>query len=92
MKDTTDTNPDPTIDCQSLENFIIDFIDDNLPAREKMLFIKHIEECEHCDDYLKSYRKTIDLSKAALTDKKSDEKADIPEKMVEAILAATRKT
>ena len=91
MKDNTDTNQNQAIDCKSLETFIIDFLDDNLPAHEKRLFIKHIEECEHCDDYLKGYRKSISLSKAALAENKSDEKAEIPEKVIEAILAASRK-
>jgi len=89
LKHTTVTRKISEIDCKSLENFIIDFLEDNLPAHEKMMFQKHIGECKHCEDYLQGYRKSIELSKAALTGKTSDKVENIPDDMVAAILAAS---
>ena len=91
LKNLTDNDQCSAIDCKSLEKFVVEFLDDQLPAQTRTAFLKHIKECEHCDEYLQSYRKTINLSKAALTDNISAEKSEIPEKLVEAILAASRK-
>jgi len=92
LKDPTDNDHPSAIDCQSLESFVIDFLDDKLPEQTRLLFLKHIEECDHCDKYLQHYRQTIDLSKAALTENKLSETDKIPEELVEAILTASRKT
>ena len=89
MNDTSNTSSHATIDCKGLEKLIVDFLDDNLPMPQRMLFIEHIGECKHCEDYLQNYRQTIELSKAALSEGKFDEHQKIPDKMIEAIMAAS---
>ena len=79
------------INCKNLEKFIVDYLDDQLPAETKQIFTQHIEECEHCADYLRDFEKTISLSKSAFADD-SAKGEEIPEKLVDAILAASRKT
>jgi len=91
LKNSTENDQPSTIDCKSLEKFVVEFLDNQLPKDTRAAFLKHIEECKHCDEYLQSYRQTIELSKAALSDDSSGDKAGIPEELVEAILAANRK-
>ena len=90
MNNSTETDQTPEIDCKSLEEFIVDFLDEKLPTPTKQAFLKHIEECDNCNQYLQSYQQTISLSKAALTGTPSTSNAEIPEQLVEAILAAHR--
>ena len=95
MNDSTDNDQPPTIDCKSLEKFVVEFLDGQLPKETRLAFLEHIEECKHCEEYLQSYQQTIALSKAALIEgdgETSTAESAIPEKLVEAILAASRKT
>jgi len=54
-------------------------------------FLQHIEECEHCDAYLQGYKKTISLSKAAFAESESVEQNNMPEQLMNAILAVHNK-
>ena len=95
MNDSTDNDQPPTIDCKSLEKFVVEFLDGQLPKETRLAFLEHIEECKHCKEYLQSYRKSIDLSKAALNSNDTNatnQDGAIPDKLVEAIMAASRKT
>jgi len=95
LNNPTDNDQHPAIDCESLENFVVEFLDGQLPQETRQAFLKHIEECKHCKEYLQSYRKSIDLSKAALNGddtNAANQDGAIPDKLVEAIMAASRKT
>jgi len=92
LKKSTAKEQNHTVDCKSLEKFVVEFLDEQLPEHTRLAFLKHIEECTHCADYLQNYRKTINLSKAALTENNSTEKAEIPEDLVKAILSASQKS
>ena len=63
-----------------------------MPAKTKLSFLQHIEECEHCEAYLQGYRKTIDISKAAFVESEPAEKNKMPEELMDAILAASQKS
>ena len=92
MTNEIDTNESVIIDCENLEKFIIDFLDDELPIKIKLSFLQHIEECEHCEKYLQEYRKTINLSKAAFAESEPVEKNEMPEELMDAILTAIHKS
>ena len=91
LKNSANDNSQSKIDCKNLENFVVEFLDDQLPEHTKHAFLTHIKECEQCNDYLLSYKKTIDISKAAITENCSTGKTEIPEELVEAILAVSKK-
>jgi len=91
MENKIDLTQHTIIDCENLEQFIVDFLDDQLPTKTRLSFLEHIEECEHCNDYLKGYQKTISLSKAAFEAESAVEKVAMPEDLVNAILAAKPK-
>jgi len=92
MRNEIDTNKNAVIiDCENLEKFLIDFLEGELPAKTELSFLQHIEECEHCDAYLQGYKKTISLSKAAFAESESVEQNNMPEQLMNAILAVHNK-
>jgi len=80
---------DKQISCQQLEAFIDDYLDENLSEIELTTFNAHLEMCPMCDKYLDNYRNSVALGKAAY--KNEDECESIPEPLVQAILAASKK-
>ena len=84
-----DLNPRPYITCQQLIDFIMSYLDDELPADQRAEFDRHMAACPSCVDYLKTYEKTVSLAKACATDEVPDE---VPESLVQAILEARKKS
>jgi len=76
--------------CQELAGFVMDYLDDALPAGERAAFEAHLALCEDCLVYLRSYREAVRLGK---TYGGSDDERppEMPEELVRAILAARRK-
>lgn len=70
--------------CQEILKFLADYLDGNLTPEVQLAFGRHLEICPACQDYLDSYRKTIEMSRIALTSRL----APLPEELVRAILAA----
>lgn len=75
--------------CRELADFLDDYISDQLPAELRKEFERHVAECRTCAAYLRSYRMTMTMGKAAYDDA-SDVVEEIPEGLVEAILNARR--
>lgn len=72
--------------CQELIGFLAAYVDGDLTAEERVRFDAHLAVCPHCVDYLRGYRESVRLGKAAFAD--VDE---VPEELVDAILAARRR-
>ncbi|MCG8404340.1 MAG: zf-HC2 domain-containing protein, partial [Phycisphaerales bacterium] len=43
------------ISCREFEAFIVDYLDDQLPARQRKIFEFHLKICRECRDYLAAY-------------------------------------
>ena len=74
--------------CRDALEFLADYLDGSLPLRQRLSLDFHLSLCSQCRDYLDNYRKTIQASRDALTDRALCE--ELPEELVQAILA-TRK-
>jgi anti-sigma factor (TIGR02949 family) len=74
--------------CRQLIDFIMSYLDGELPPDQRAEFDRHMSACPSCVDYLKTYEKTLLLTKAAADDQVP---AEVPESLVQAILAAQRK-
>lgn len=53
-------------------------------------FERRLAECPDCPLYLKSYEETITLGKAAFADPEAPVPPDVPEELVQAILASRK--
>ncbi|MGC3965847.1 MAG: zf-HC2 domain-containing protein [Pirellulales bacterium] len=85
------------LSCREICDFMMAFLDGDLPAGERAVFEEHLALCPPCVQYLDSYKKTIALSKQALDAKAAQDpcggsapQPPIPEGLVKAILAARK--
>lgn len=76
--------------CREFIDFMIDYFEGNLTSRERLEFAEHLAECPDCTAYLLSYEQTIRLSKATSVAPDAPLPADVPEELVQAILASRR--
>jgi anti-sigma factor (TIGR02949 family) len=76
------------VTCQQLIDFLMSYLDGELPAEQRAEFDRHMAACPSCVDYLKTYETTVRLAKECSTDPVPDE---VPETLVKAILEARKK-
>jgi anti-sigma factor RsiW len=78
--------------CREVVDFLMDYLDGALNAEQRREFEAHLAECDDCVVYMSQYEQTVALGKAAFD--RPDEPAGehVPAKLVEAILAARRKS
>ena len=74
--------------CQQVENFLLDYVEGTLPRGQRLIFDFHLAICRECRDYLAAYRKTVELGKAAFPQPDAPVPEEMPEDLVQAILAA----
>jgi len=78
----------PHITCQQLIEFLMGYLENELPADQRAEFDRHMAACPSCVDYLTTYEKTIALTRTCANDLLPE---DVPESLVQAILAARKK-
>ncbi len=76
--------------CQELIDFLMDYVEGDLPGGETRAFDEHLGICTHCRDYLASYRETVRLGKMICHGEAGELPSDVPEDLVAAILEARR--
>jgi len=80
------------VTCREFADFMMDFHSGELPSDTRTHFEAHLQACENCRRYLKSYEHTVKLGKCAFDDLDAPLPAEVPESLVQAILAARRRT
>jgi anti-sigma factor RsiW len=74
--------------CQELVNFLMDYLDGQLPPDQRRRFEEHLNVCPPCVAYVQNYRSTVTLSRR-LAEHPLDRVPDsVPEELVQAILSA----
>ena len=76
------------MNCRELIDFLMAYLDGELPAEERDEFEAHMKLCSQCVDYLENYTKSIELGRAACDEGDCDE---LPEELVQAILKAKQR-
>lgn len=51
----------PMLSCEQANNFIMDYLEDRLPAKTRVQFRTHLEKCTKCASFLDQYEKTVEL-------------------------------
>ena len=77
--------------CREFIDFIMAWLDGELEPEVRRSFAEHLDMCPDCVDYLDSYQRTVALGKAAW-DAPGDAPVpnEVPEELVQAVLAARR--
>jgi anti-sigma factor RsiW len=78
------------VTCRELNDFLADWTADALPADTRAAFERHLAGCEDCRVYLRSYEETIRLGREAFAQPDGALPDDVPEALVQAVLAARR--
>ena len=76
--------------CKELIGFLMDYVEGELPPDAQRHFDHHLGLCTDCRSYVDSYRETVRLGKMICQPDKEGLPADIPEDLVQAILATRR--
>lgn len=72
--------------CKEVIDFLMDYVDGDLPPDAQAIFEKHLAVCPPCVAYLHTYKAAIAAGKqACCCDQKLEQ---VPEDLVKAILAA----
>ena len=76
--------------CHEVIDFLMEYLSGELSASERAEFEQHLADCPDCAAYLKSYEETIKLGKAVFANPDAPVPQDVPEELVQAILASRR--
>ncbi len=78
------------ITCREFEEFVLAYLDGELPPRQVKVFEWHLRLCRECREYLAAYRRALELGKVALGADDTPVPEDVPEDLVKAILDSRR--
>ena len=76
--------------CQECADFLMDYLEGNLPASQAAAFAEHLRLCPPCIDYIETYKRCIELGKSC-HECKEEMGGEVPEQLIQAILAACKK-
>ena len=77
--------------CREFADFMMDYLTGELPADVVSSFERHLSRCPNCVTYLAQYRATITAGKQAFASDSALLSDEVPEDLVQAILASRRK-
>lgn len=80
----------PLMTCRELADFIMAYLDGELPPGERAAFDRHLSLCPNCVHYLATYKATIQLERQAFEEPKDGRDLRMPEELVKAILDARK--
>ncbi|MFN0134560.1 MAG: anti-sigma factor family protein [Phycisphaerae bacterium] len=74
--------------CREVAQFLMDYLDGELPGDSVAVFERHLTACRECRDYLDSYQRTIGASRAVFAESEAPCEEPLPADLVKAILAS----
>jgi anti-sigma factor RsiW len=76
------------VNCREFVEFLMGYLDGELPERQRHVVDEHMAECPSCVTYLETYRETVRLGRELCANPEDPVPEDVPESLVRAILAA----
>jgi anti-sigma factor RsiW len=76
------------MNCQEFVEFLMAYLDGTLEESEREIFRSHMVDCPPCETFLETYRETIRLGKVCFCGDSDDLPEQVPEGLIQAILAA----
>ena len=76
--------------CREVEDFLLAYLDGELPLTHRMAFQMHVLFCSECKAYIRKYKTTMALGKAVFQTGDRDARDEVPEDLIKAIVAARR--
>lgn len=79
------------ITCREFIEFLWQYLSDELSPEERERFDDHLTRCDPCVHYLQSYQETVKIGKLALKPTEEPVPTEVPEELIQAILASREK-
>jgi len=76
--------------CREFTDFLMAYLDGELPPEQHAQFRQHLDRCPPCVGYLRSYELTVRLERVAFVEPDVAASESVPEELVRAVLAARR--
>ena len=76
--------------CREFADFMMDYLNGELPASVLASFERHLARCPNCSTYLAQYRATVAAGQQAFADEDASVPPDVPEELIQAILSSRR--
>ena len=76
------------ITCREFEEFVLRYLDGELPARQVKIFEWHLRICRECREYLAAYKRSMEIGKAVIGQGDDSVPEDVPEDLIRAVLDA----
>ena len=77
--------------CRELVDFLAEYLAGDLSEVQRTEFDAHLAVCPWCVEYLRTYEETIRLGRAAFACTDTEVPREVPERLVQGILAARAK-
>jgi anti-sigma factor RsiW len=74
--------------CQELVEFLMQYLDGELPEHQRAAFEEHLGVCPPCVHYLHTYREAVRVGRMVCKCPHGPVPEDVPEDLVQAILIA----
>jgi anti-sigma factor RsiW len=72
--------------CRELSDFLADYFEGEIPGPRRAAFEDHLARCPACVRYVEQYREVVRLGRTCAASHEAP--GDVPEELVQAILAA----
>jgi anti-sigma factor RsiW len=76
------------VTCREFVEFLADYVAGELPPQSRSEFDLHLARCPSCVAYMNTYCATQELARAALAAPDDPVPGEVPEELVQAVLAA----
>ena len=74
--------------CRQFADFMMEYLNGELGAAETAAFERHLARCPKCPEYFRQYKATVEAGRAAFPEPDANVPADVPEDLIQAILAS----
>jgi len=78
------------VSCKEANQFLDDYLADELPRKQRLIFEWHIRMCTGCQDYLERYRQSVELCRNNFYDPDGAVEEEVPEQVLKGIIAAKK--
>lgn len=78
----------PELTCRDFVAFLDDYLSGGLSSGQRAAFDAHMAQCPSCVNYSRTYLEALRVAKAAFGCPDEPLSADVPEELVQAVLAA----
>ncbi|MBS0197346.1 MAG: zf-HC2 domain-containing protein [Planctomycetes bacterium] len=78
------------VTCHELIDFLMEYLDGELPPERRAIFERHLSICPSCVAYLQNYKATVEMGKKAMACDGDAVAEGVPQDLVAAILAARK--